>query len=58
MTNYARIINGVAVDVSSNPNKVFHHIVANEFQIVPDEVQHGWICKDGKWHDPEPAVES
>ena len=46
MTNFARIINDVAVDVSSNPA---------EFQPVPDEVETGWSITAGKWSAPAPV---
>lgn len=58
MANYARIINDVAVDVSSDPAKFFHPVVAAEFQAVPDEVQQGWTRIDGTWTAPEPTAES
>lgn len=54
MTNYARIINDVAVDVSSNPAEQFHPSIAAEFQLVPDEVRQGWRRVDGQWQAPEP----
>lgn len=54
MTNYARIINDVAVDVSNNPAEQFHPSIAAEFQPVPDEVRQGWRLVDGVWHAPEP----
>lgn len=56
MTNFARIIDNVAVDVSSNPADQFHPIVAAEFQSVPDEVETGWICTDGQWAAPKPPL--
>lgn len=55
MTNFARIINEVAVDVSTDPTNHFHPDVAREFEPVPDEVQSGWIRKDGQWSAPAPA---
>lgn len=54
MTNFARIINDVAVDVSSNPAEQFHPSIAAEFQPVPDEVRQGWRLVDGQWQAPEP----
>lgn len=52
MTNYARIINGVAVDVSAAPERCFHPIVAAEFVVVPDSVQHGWRLNGDSWQAP------
>ena len=55
MTNYARIIDNVAVDVSADPATHFHPEIASEFVAVPDEVQAGWIRTDGEWAPPTPA---
>ena len=55
MTNYARIIDNVAVDVSGNPAEQFHPDIARDFEPVPDEVQAGWIRTDGQWSAPAPA---
>ena len=55
MSNFARIINNVAVDVSSNPAEQFHPSIAAEFQPVPDTVQPGWIRTNGQWAAPEPT---
>lgn len=55
MTNYARIIDNVAVDVCADPANSFHPDIAREFVAVPDEVQAGWIRKDGQWSAPAPA---
>lgn len=41
MSNYARIINDVAIDVSTDPHNSFHPAIAAEFVAVPDEVRHG-----------------
>ena len=56
MTNYARVIDGVAVDVSTDPTNSFHPTIAVEFIVVPDEVTRGWILTDGKWHTPTEEV--
>ena len=62
MTNFARIINNVAVDVSSNPAEQFHPSIAADFQPVPDEVRQGWVRTDDAWSapasvpQPEPAA--
>lgn len=55
MTNFARIINDVAVDVSTDPAHCFHPDIAAQFEPVPDEVQPGWIRKDGQWSAPAPT---
>lgn len=55
MANFARVINNVAVDVSTDPTNQFHPDIAREFVAVPDEVQSGWIRKDGQWSAPAPA---
>lgn len=55
MTNFARIINDVAVDVSSNPAEQFHPSIATEFVEVPATVQPGWRLVDREWVAPEPV---
>lgn len=55
MANYARIISDVAVDVSTDPTNQFHPDIAAQFEPVPDEVQAGWIRKDGQWSAPAPT---
>lgn len=52
MSNYARIVENVAVDVSTAPNDQFHPLLAQEFVPVPDEVQAGWVLSDGVWSAP------
>ena len=48
MTKNARILNGVAVDVTDgDPSEQFHADLAAQFVTVPDEVQPGWFL------DPE-----
>lgn len=54
MTNYARIIQSVAVDVSSTPSESFHPDIAAEFVEVPDKVDRGWVFSGGKWSAPAP----
>lgn len=56
MKNFARIINAVAVDVSTAPHEHFHPSLAVEFVEVPAEVQPGWHLENGQWQAP-PAVE-
>lgn len=56
MTNFARIINDIAVDVSSAPAEQFHPIIAAEFMAVPDGVVPGSRLVDGVWLEPEPAA--
>jgi hypothetical protein len=55
MTNYARVINNVAVDVCTDPASSFHPIIAAEFEPVPAEVRQGWVRTDGVWSAPEPT---
>ena len=55
MTNFARVINNVAVDVSTDPTKQFHPDIAAQFEPVPDEVQPGWVRTDGQWAAPAPV---
>lgn len=54
MANFARIINDVAVDVSSNPTDEFHPDVASQFETVPAKVKQGWVRTDGQWAAPAP----
>ena len=56
MINYARVIDGIAVDVSVDPERCFHPIVAAEFVVVPDSVQHGWRLNDDSWQAPSGVV--
>jgi hypothetical protein len=56
MANKARIIDGIAVDVSTEPAKHFHPSIAAEFVTVPAAVQPGWRLVDGTWSAP-PAPE-
>ncbi len=56
MKNFARIIDTVAVDVSTAPNEHFHPSLAAEFVEVPTTVQPGWRLEDGHWQAPA-AVE-
>lgn len=58
MTNFARVIDNVAVDVSADPENNFHPDIAAQFVAVPDNVQAGWRKgTDGKWSAPAPAPE-
>jgi hypothetical protein len=58
MTNFARVIDNVAVDVSADPQNSFHPDIAAEFVAVPDNVRAGWVKgTDGKWSAPAPAPE-
>ncbi|MDO8908904.1 MAG: hypothetical protein Q7W55_10475 [Pseudohongiella sp.] len=62
MSNFARIIDNTAVDVSSDPAAQFHPDIAAQFVSVPDTVRCGWQLVDGAWtapevfDPPEPAV--
>lgn len=55
MKNYARIIDNVAVDVSSDPHKQFHPTIAAEFVAVPVDILPGWRLnpETGEWTEPE-----
>lgn len=54
--NYARVVNGTAVDVSQEPTSEFHSDIASEFVEVPDVVERGWVkAEDGTWSAPMPA---
>lgn len=54
MANFARIINGVAVDVCPAPNEFFHPDVAAQFEPVPDDIEQHWELVDGSWQAPAP----
>lgn len=56
MTNFARIKNNVAIDVSTDPHNHFHPDLAAEFEPVPADVQNGWVLSDGQWAAPAPVV--
>jgi hypothetical protein len=58
MTNFARIVDGVAVDVSTDPVKQFHPTIAAEFVSVPDTVKRLWRVQGGVWSAPPPAPTS
>ena len=54
----ARIIGGVAVDVSTDPEEHFHHDIAAQFVSVPDHVEPGWVLgEDGAWAAPAQVPE-
>ena len=60
MSNFARVINDVAVDVSNDPTNQFHPSIAAEFVSVPDYVAPQWRLVDDEWQAPpapEPAPE-
>lgn len=52
MKNYARIINDVAVDVSTDPANSFHPIIAAEFVEVPGQVRPQWRLVGSVWTAP------
>lgn len=52
MSNYARIINGVAVDVCPDPATHFHPTLAADFTEVPANVAPGWILTGKNWAAP------
>lgn len=61
MTNFARIVDNVVVDViNSEPQEAFHAELASSFVPVPDTVALGWTKSGTKWAAPKqvdpPAV--
>ncbi|GJE46647.1 hypothetical protein [Methylobacterium soli] len=56
MANFARVVGGVAVDVSTDPAAQFHPDLAAQFAPVPNAVRPGWRLVDGTWEAP-PAPE-
>lgn len=52
MTNFARVVNGVAVDVSKAPLEEYHPDFANQFVEVPDTVERGWVLVKKTWKAP------
>lgn len=50
--NYARIIDGLAVDVCATPSEMFQEEVAAQFVVVPDNVAQGWRNVGGTWQAP------
>lgn len=57
MANYARVIDGIAIDVSTNPAEEFHPDIAGEFIKVPAAVERGWVLVKTKW-TPAAAFEA
>ena len=56
MSRYARILDGVAVDVCADPAAQFHPQLAAQFEAVPDDVVSGARLVDGDWQAPTPLV--
>ncbi|KAA5602611.1 hypothetical protein F1188_20490 [Roseospira marina] len=55
MTTYARILNGIAVDVvTADPATLFHPLIAAEFVTVPDDVVPGALLDGDEWTPPPP----
>jgi hypothetical protein len=53
MTNYARNVNDVAVDVTTtDPTTIYYPTVAAEFIVVPADVQDGWLYDGATWSAP------
>jgi hypothetical protein len=53
MTNYARNVNDVAVDVTTtDPTTIYYPTVAAEFIVVPADVQNGWLYDGSTWSAP------
>lgn len=61
MSNFARVVDNVAVDVSADPENCFHPDIAAQFEPVPDNVRFGWVRDNkGIWKaaaTPEPQPE-
>ncbi len=53
---YARIVDDVIVDLSTNPADQFHPDLAAEFQEVPGNVGPGWRKVRGRWLAPDPET--
>ena len=56
MNNYARIVDGIAVDVSTDPVNSFHPDLVPEFFKVPAYVTHGWRLNGDAWQAPSNAA--
>lgn len=58
MANYARISEGIVVDVTDDPTK-FHPVIAAQFEKVAANVEPDWVTVNGKLvappEPPEPA---
>ena len=53
MTNYARNVNDVAIDVTTtDPTTIYYPTVAAEFIVVPADVQDGWLYNGSTWSAP------
>ena len=59
MIKFARVIDNVAVDVSTDPSNCFHPDIAAQFVEVPDNVENGWIYDETAktWSAPTPQPE-
>lgn len=58
MTNYARVLDNYAVDVSTDPWNHFHESLAKDFEEVPDFVRPMFVRVNGQWIDPKaPPIE-
>ena len=50
---HARIVNSTAFDVrSTSPAGCFTPNIVEEFQVVPDTVEDGWLLDDDTWSAP------
>lgn len=52
MTNFARVINNVAVDVNTDPPSAFPSDLSAQFVEVPDDVRPQWRLDGGSWVPP------
>lgn len=55
MTNFARVIDNTAVDVSTSPMDEYHPDLAAQFVEVPDTVERGWVLVKKSWKAPTPV---
>ncbi|MCY1705476.1 hypothetical protein [Pannonibacter sp. SL95] len=59
MTKFARIIDGIAVDVTAaDPSGLYHPDVASQFVSVPAQVERGWRKQGSTWSAPEAPAET
>lgn len=56
MKKYARVLDGVAVDVCHDPETHFHPTLVMDFIEVPSAVMPGWLLTGNTWAAPEPAT--
>lgn len=50
---FARVVDGVVVDMATDPVSQFHESIASEFVEVPTNVAKGWRLVDEVWQAPQ-----